>query len=172
MKAAAVALALASLAAPTLALASARPGEGFRILRRADGKDCDEARKTTETNCKAGSGIQANARCYAAGRDAEMGCSVDNIKVPETSDAVHEQCRTAAVEGSHADCFEKTWGVCKHEQLKAYPDCVKKANGAKASGPSQGQGQTPASTGPSSSQDHCLGAAQPLAQVRATQENP
>ncbi|KAK8912745.1 hypothetical protein H634G_09399 [Metarhizium anisopliae BRIP 53293] len=42
MKAAAVAIALASLATPALALASARPGEGFRILRRADGKDCVE----------------------------------------------------------------------------------------------------------------------------------
>ncbi|KID85614.1 hypothetical protein MGU_07151 [Metarhizium guizhouense ARSEF 977] len=145
MKAAAVTL--ASLAAPALALASARPGEGFRILRRANIWDdfCNQAFKDAQAKCREERNGGGFDECYVVGQDASMECLVDHSKVPDASDAVHVQCRAEAVKGARA-CFDggfqKSWGTCYNEQLKAYPDCVKKDKVTTTSG----QSQSPAAT--------------------------
>ncbi|KID59231.1 uncharacterized protein G6M90_00g080340 [Metarhizium brunneum] len=140
MKAAAVTLAF--LAAPAFALASGRPGEGFRILRRAEIPDgtCIQVVGTTRLKCEKERNKGGSEDCYLVGQDAGIKCLVDSRKVPETSDAVHMQCQAEAVKSSKV-CYTKgsqtRWRLCSKVGVKAYNDCVKKDKVTTTSGQSQ-----------------------------------
>ncbi|EFY96496.1 hypothetical protein X797_008724 [Metarhizium robertsii] len=167
---------LAFFAAPAFALASARPGEGFRILRRAEirGPDCEKLLRVTRFNCDKERNTEWSEDCFLVGQEAGIKCLVDSRKVPETSDAVHAQCHAEAVKNGKV-CYNSgtkgAWRICSKVGVKAYDDCVKKNSVTTTSGQSQSPAVT-ASTVASTSTQSSSGVAQPPAKVQGPQDPP
>ncbi|KAM4055721.1 hypothetical protein HRG_008428 [Hirsutella rhossiliensis] len=100
---------------------------------------CEAEYKNTGKECS-----KSEDECKIAEMDAAARCLVDYSKSPETSIAIHQQCRAEAVNTAKVCEFPKrdlNTEICAGKLVEAYQDCAKTASTASG----QGSVCTPAS---------------------------